>query len=57
MSEFWRESDQPESPCYINLANTWIILNCGGGPTPFKPEIILEKGETRNLSFSARSLP
>jgi catechol 2,3-dioxygenase-like lactoylglutathione lyase family enzyme len=33
---------KPGSPCYIKLANTWIILNCGGGPTPDKPEILLE---------------
>jgi catechol 2,3-dioxygenase-like lactoylglutathione lyase family enzyme len=29
-------------PCYIKLANTWIILNSGGGPTPDKPEVVLE---------------
>jgi hypothetical protein len=33
---------KPENPCYIKLANTWIILNCGGGPTPDKPEVFLE---------------
>ncbi|HQZ38430.1 MAG TPA: SRPBCC domain-containing protein [Vicinamibacterales bacterium] len=32
----------PESPCIIRLANSWIILNRGGGPTPDKPDIILE---------------
>ncbi|MGA2421101.1 MAG: VOC family protein [Candidatus Acidiferrum sp.] len=31
-----------ENPCYIKLANSWIILNSGGGPTPDKPEVILE---------------
>ena len=31
-----------ENPCYIKLANSWIILNCGGGPTPDKAEVILE---------------
>ena len=31
-----------ENPCYIKLANSWIILNCGGGPTPDKPEVVLE---------------
>jgi catechol 2,3-dioxygenase-like lactoylglutathione lyase family enzyme len=31
-----------ENPCYIKLANTWIILNSGGGPTPDKPEVLLE---------------
>jgi hypothetical protein len=30
------------NPCYIKLANSWIILNSGGGPTPDKPEVILE---------------
>ena len=33
---------KPENPCYIRLANTWIILNSGGGPTPDKPEVVLE---------------
>jgi len=31
-----------ENPCYIKLANTWIILNSGGRPTPDKPEVLLE---------------
>ena len=33
---------KPENPCYIKLENSWIILNCGGGPTPDKPEVVLE---------------
>jgi catechol 2,3-dioxygenase-like lactoylglutathione lyase family enzyme len=33
---------RPEDPCYIKLANTWMILNSGGGPTPDKPEVVLE---------------
>lgn len=28
-------------PCYVKLANSWIILNSGGGPTPDKPETTL----------------
>src|SRR5262245_6849521 len=31
-----------ESPCIIKLANSWVILNSGGGPTPDKPTVILE---------------
>ncbi len=31
-----------ENPCYIKLSNSWIILNSGGGPTPDKPEVILD---------------
>jgi hypothetical protein len=30
-----------KNPCYIKLSNSWVILN-GGGPTPDKPEVILE---------------
>jgi len=31
-----------ENPCIIKLANSWIILNSGGGPTPDKPDVFLE---------------
>jgi catechol 2,3-dioxygenase-like lactoylglutathione lyase family enzyme len=33
---------RPESPCIIKVANSWLILNTGGGPTPDKPEVTLE---------------
>lgn len=36
-----------ESPCVIKLANSWIILNDGGGPTPDKPDISLEPPQSR----------
>ena len=29
------------APPYLQLANTWIILNVGGGPTPDKPTVTL----------------
>jgi hypothetical protein len=32
---------KPDNPCYIKLANTWILLNSSGGPTPDKPEVLL----------------
>ena len=35
--EVLRERD----PCMIKLANTWIILNPGGGPTEDKPDVTL----------------
>ena len=38
----WREIDQARNPSYIKLENTWIVLNCGGGLTPDKPEVFLE---------------
>jgi catechol 2,3-dioxygenase-like lactoylglutathione lyase family enzyme len=29
-------------PTYVALANSWIIINVGGGPTDDKPEVTLE---------------
>src|ERR1700684_1913716 len=34
------------APGYLQLANIWMILNVGGGPTPDKPALA--------LSFAAR---
>lgn len=28
-------------PGYIQIANTWLIVNVGGGPTPDKPKVTL----------------
>lgn len=30
-----------ENPATVRIANSWIIMNPGGGPTPDKPDIIL----------------
>jgi catechol 2,3-dioxygenase-like lactoylglutathione lyase family enzyme len=30
-----------ENPAIVQIANSWIIMNPGGGPTPDKPDIIL----------------
>ncbi|MEV8433890.1 VOC family protein [Streptomyces sp. HUAS 31] len=30
-----------ENPCTVRLANGWIIMNPGGGPTPDKPGVTL----------------
>ena len=32
----------PGAPTYVKFANIWIGINAGGGPTPDKPEIVLE---------------
>jgi catechol 2,3-dioxygenase-like lactoylglutathione lyase family enzyme len=29
-------------PTIVKLANSWVIINVGGGPTDDKPEVILE---------------
>jgi catechol 2,3-dioxygenase-like lactoylglutathione lyase family enzyme len=40
-------------PSIVQLANSWIIINVGGGPTVDKPEVILETppDPTRSSSF------
>ena len=30
------------APTMVKLANTWIIVNVGGGPTPDKPDVVLD---------------
>ncbi|MFF8959758.1 VOC family protein [Streptomyces sp. NPDC014894] len=30
-----------ENPCIVRLANSWLIMNPGGGPTPDKPGVTL----------------
>jgi catechol 2,3-dioxygenase-like lactoylglutathione lyase family enzyme len=40
-------------PSIVQLANSWIIINVGGGPTVDKPEVLLETppDPTRASSF------
>ena len=45
-----------ENPCYIKLANSWIILNSGGGPTPDKPDVLLETPRNLNTVSSFLNL-
>jgi catechol 2,3-dioxygenase-like lactoylglutathione lyase family enzyme len=33
--------DDKGAPPYIKIANTWLIVNVGGGPTPDKPTVTL----------------
>jgi catechol 2,3-dioxygenase-like lactoylglutathione lyase family enzyme len=37
-----------ENPCIVKLANSWIIMNPGGGPTPDKPDISVVPHEASN---------
>jgi catechol 2,3-dioxygenase-like lactoylglutathione lyase family enzyme len=32
----------PDDPAYVQIANTWLIFNPGGGPTPDKPGVTLQ---------------
>ena len=33
--------DSDGTPAYLQIANTWLIVNVGGGPTPDKPSVTL----------------
>ena len=47
------ESVREGEPSIVQLSNSWIIVNLGGGPTVDKPEVILETppDPTRTSSF------
>jgi catechol 2,3-dioxygenase-like lactoylglutathione lyase family enzyme len=36
------ETVRAGEPSFVQLANSWIIINVGGGPTEDKPTVILE---------------
>src|SRR6201994_2844148 len=46
-----------ENPCIVRLANTWILMNPGGPPTPDKPGITVadyEPGDTTSIFLNLR---
>jgi catechol 2,3-dioxygenase-like lactoylglutathione lyase family enzyme len=46
-----------ENPCMVKLANSWIIMNPGGPPTPDKPDISVvnyEPGPTTSIFLNLR---
>jgi len=42
--------DSQGAPGYVQIANTWLIVNVGGGPTPDKPSVMLSLPDPENLS-------
>jgi predicted enzyme related to lactoylglutathione lyase len=40
-SSILSRGDSKGAPGYIQIANTWLIVNVGGGPTPDKPSVTL----------------
>jgi catechol 2,3-dioxygenase-like lactoylglutathione lyase family enzyme len=42
---FGGEVVQDENPAILKIANGWIIMNPGGGPTPDKPDLTLRAPE------------
>src|SRR4026208_767919 len=45
-----------ENPCMVKLANSWVIMNPGGGPTPDKPDISVVNYEPGNTVSSFMNL-
>src|SRR3954449_3317109 len=45
-----------ENPCMVKLANSWVIMNPGGPPTPDKPEVTLVPNEPGNQVSSFLNL-
>jgi catechol 2,3-dioxygenase-like lactoylglutathione lyase family enzyme len=46
-----------ENPAIVQIANSWIIMNPGGGPTPDKPDVSLappEAGDTVSSFLNVR---
>jgi predicted enzyme related to lactoylglutathione lyase len=46
-----------ENPCVVKLANSWILMNPGGPPTPDKPGITManyEPGDTTSIFLNLR---
>jgi catechol 2,3-dioxygenase-like lactoylglutathione lyase family enzyme len=46
-----------ENPCIVRLANSWIIMNPGGPPTPDKPGISVvdyQPGDTTSIFLNLR---
>jgi catechol 2,3-dioxygenase-like lactoylglutathione lyase family enzyme len=46
-----------DNPCIVRLANSWIIMNVGGGPTPDKPGISVvnyEPDDTTSIFLNLR---
>jgi len=46
------ETVRTGEPSMVALANSWIIINVGGGPTEDKPSVTLETPADRNRASS-----
>ncbi|MFJ6121809.1 VOC family protein [Streptomyces sp. NPDC092129] len=45
---FGGEVVMEDNPAIVKVANSWIIMNPGGGPTPDKPDVTLEVPRSRD---------
>src|SRR3954449_187743 len=44
------KGDSNGAPGYIQIANTWLIVNVGGGPTPDKPSVTLSVPDPNHIN-------
>src|SRR3954451_8806535 len=44
------KGDSNGAPGYIEIGNTWLIVNVGGGPTPDKPSVSLDLPDPDHIS-------
>jgi catechol 2,3-dioxygenase-like lactoylglutathione lyase family enzyme len=51
-AEVLRERD----PVILRIANGWIMLNSGGGPTDDKPDVVATPPQNRNVLTSALNI-
>ena len=42
--------DAEGAPGYLRLANIWMIINVGGGPTPDKPTVVLSVPDPNHIN-------
>jgi predicted enzyme related to lactoylglutathione lyase len=42
--------DAAGAPGYLQLANIWMIINVGGGPTPDKPTVMLSVPDPNHIN-------
>ncbi|MGC2626250.1 MAG: DJ-1/PfpI family protein [Candidatus Udaeobacter sp.] len=42
--------DSAGAPAYIQIANTWLLVNVGGGPTPDKPSVTLSVPDPNHIN-------
>ena len=44
------KGDSKGAPGYIQIANMWLLVNVGGGPTPDKPSVTLRVTDPNTIS-------
>jgi hypothetical protein len=42
--------DSEGAPAYIQIANTWLLVNVGGGPTPDNPTVTLSVPDPEKIN-------